>query len=356
MVFKGTARRSARAIAAEIEGVGGAIDAYTTHEHTSYQVRVPAVHLGRGIDVLSDLAFQPLLRQDDLDLERRVILEEIARVEETPEDLVFELHAEHLYGDHPYGKPILGTRETVESIDRTDLRGLHAQAYAPSNLIVAVAGDVEHEDLVERVARSLPTSPPVERPDVPCPERPGQGTRRVDRPGGTQVHIVVGCPGLEYGAALRHAAVLVSTALGGGMSSRLFQRIREERGLAYSVFSFHSFYRRGGHLGAYVGTHEATAGEAREAVEAELRVVAETGLEPAEIEITKEQVKGQVMLALEAPAARMHRLANVALYDEPYRSLEEVTALIDGISEEDLRAAGALYHPARLAVLELWPA
>jgi predicted Zn-dependent peptidase len=356
MVFKGTKRRSARQIALEIEGVGGGLDAYTTHDHTSLQARIPAEYVDRGLDVLSDLAFRPALRQEDLDLEREVVLEELARVEGTPEDLVFELHAAFLYGGHPYGAPILGTRESLTRIDTTALRRVRGEAYTPQNLVVAAAGSLDHERFVEAVQRLIPEANPSEHRKIAAPTGVRTGLQRVERPGGRQVHIVAGCQGIEYTSPLRHAAIIVNTALGGGMSSRLFQRIREEQGLAYSVFSFQSFHTAGGHLGAYLGTREETAEEARSVLEGEFRSIATEGLGAKELEETRRQIKGQLALTLEAPAARMHRLAATGLYEEPYDSLQQIAERIDGVTEEELVAAGHLYRPDALAILELWPA
>jgi len=357
MVFKGTERRSAREIAAAVECTGGSLDAYTTHEHTAFQVRVPADHLSTGLDVLSDLAFYPALREDDLELEREVVLEEIARVEETPDDLAFELHSEFMYDGHPYGAPILGTRDTVESIDARTLRRLHDEAYRPGNMVVAVAGQVEHEVLLDQIRRLWPDARNGQDvANVPPLAGIASGSRVVRRPGGRQVHLIAGCQGLDHSNPLRHAAVVVGQALGGGMSSRLFQRIREEMGLAYAVFSFQSFYACGGHVGAYLGTRPETAGEARDALLAEMKRLSEEGLSAGELEEVREQIKGQILLSLESPAARMHRLASTALYGEPYRNLDALAALIDGIGSAQVAEAAMLYDPEGVAVLELWPA
>ena len=357
MVFKGTGRRSAREIAAAVEGVGGSLDAYTTHEHTAFLVRVPAAHLATGLDVLSDLVFSPALRENDLVLEREVVLEEIARVEDTPDDLVFELHSEFMYDGHPYGAPILGTRDTVASIDAKTLRRLHDEAYRPGNMVVAVAGQVKHEELLDQVRRLWPDSRDGQGAEnVPRLAGVASGSRVVRRPGGRQVHVIAGCRGLDHANPLRHAAVVVGEVLGGGMSSRLFQRIREEMGLAYAVFSFQSFYARGGHVGAYLGTRPETAGEARDALLAEMKCLSEEGLRADELEEVREQIKGQILLSLESPAARVHRLASTALYGEPYRHLDALADLIDAIGPEQVAEAARLYDPEGVAVLELWPA
>jgi predicted Zn-dependent peptidase len=357
MVFKGTRGRSAQEIAGAIEGTGGSLDAYTTHEHTSFQVRVPSDHLGTGLDVLSDLVFSPSLRGEDLRLEREVVLEEIARTEETPDDLVFELHSEFLYGGHPYGAPILGTRETVEAVGAEHLERLHAAAYRPGNMVVAVAGQVDHDALLDRV-RALWPEPAFEDgvENVPPLISTAVGSRVVHRAGGRQVHLIAGGMGLDHASELRHAAVVVGQALGGGMSSRLFQRVREQLGLAYSVFSFQSFYARGGHVGAYLGTRPESAAEAREVLLEELRKLSESGLQGAELAEIKEQMKGQVLLSLESPSARMHRLAATDLYSEPYMNLDALVDLIEAIDSGQAGEVSKLYDPEGLALLELWPA
>lgn len=355
MAFKGTERRSARELAMEIERVGGAMDAYTAHECTAYQARVPVPHLGVALDVLADLVFHPVLRDRDLELERQVVLEELAGVEDAPEELAFEIHAAELYGQHPYGARVAGTVETLERLRGGALRRLHGDAYRARNAIVAAAGRVDHEQLVELTDRLFPRGGGRENPPPPGPEgKPGH--RRVERPGGKQAHLVAGGLTVPYTDPLRYPVVLLDAALGGGMGSRLFQRIREERGLAYSVYSFASFYSAGGHAGAYLCTSPGRVAEAREALLEELRAAAEDGLDEVEVAAIKEQVKGQVALSLESPAARMNRLAALALYDEPYRTLDEIAARIDEVDAERLREAAGFLHPERLTVVELVPA
>lgn len=356
MVFKGTARRSAREIAVEIERLGGALDAYTAHEHTSFQARVPDTALGTAVDVLSDLGFSATLAPSDLELEREVVLEEIARVDDTPDDLVFDLHADFLFPGHPYGAPILGTRESVEAVSAEALAALRDGAYRPAGLVVAAAGRVEHDRLVDLVAARLPSEPGGPPVEVPAPVERGVGRRRVERPGGRQVHLVAGAPGVPWGDPLRDASVIVNTALGGGMGSRLFQKIREELGLAYSVFSWQAFYRSGGAAGAYLGTRSESAERARDALLAEFRALAGDGLPPAEDAETRTQLKGQLLLSLESPGSRMHRLAGTVLHDEPYRPLDEIARRIDAVTGDQIREVCAGLEPDGLAVLELAPA
>lgn len=355
LVFKGTRKRSARDLALEVERVGGSVDGYTTHEFTAFEARVPADQLDRALDVLADLVFHPLLRRRDLELERQVVLEEISEMEDDPEDTAFELHGELLYAGHPYGASILGTRETVSALDVDTLRRIHAERFVGPAVVVAAAGRVDHEALLDRVRELVPEGNGRPAAGVPDVDGGGGGRRRLTRPGIRQAHIVVGGTTVPYRDPLRWALVLVDAALGGGMSSRLFQRIREDLGLAYTVYSFHGFHAAGGHLGAYVGTGAATADRARDVLLEEVARVAEEGLTVEELDGAKTQLRGRILLSLESPGARVARLASIALYGEPFRTLDEVAARVDRVTEGEARAAAALLDPDRLALLELVP-
>ena len=358
MVFKGTARRSAKQIALELEALGGSLDAYTSREHTVYQARVLDEHLEVAADVIGDFVFAPLLRASDLELERKVVLEEIAMVDDTPDDLVFELHSEALWGQHPYGYSILGTRDSVTSLGTGDLEALHRRAYHPRQLVVAASGNVEHDELLEILTRTGWT----ERPDgdatrlvVPPPTYEAPLRKHVPRDG-AQTHIVVGSPTVRHGDPRRHAVVLLSALLGGGMSSRMFQRVREELGLAYAVYTFQSFHADVGMHGVYVGTGPETARQALDAIDAELARVASQGLPADELAMGKSQLKGQVTLSLESVTSRMYRCAGVELYGEPYRSLDDMLATIDAVTTEDVAAvAHDFFDPSRQTVVSLGP-
>jgi predicted Zn-dependent peptidase len=358
MVFKGTSTRSAKDIALSLESLGGALDAYTAREHTSYQARVLDEHLEHAADVIADLVFRPLLRAEDLKLERRVVLEEISMVEDTPDDLVFELHNEALWGQHPYGYSILGTRDTVSALGVRELRELHERAYHPPQLIVAAAGNVHHDRLLETLERTGWTERPRgdETPlSAPTPVPAPPSYRHVSKDA-AQTHIVYGSRMVAHGHPLRYAAVLVSTVLGAGMSSRLFQRVREELGLAYSVYTFQSFHADTGVHGVYVGTAPETASEAAAAIREELIQVAETGLTPEEIAAGKSQLKGQSTLSLESVSSRMYRAAGVDLYGEPYKTLDQLLAEIDAITEEQVRLVCRDYFsPDAQTVVSLGP-
>ena len=359
MVFKGTARRSAKDIALALEVLGGSLDAYTAREHTSYQARVLDEHLDEAADVIADLTFRPALRKADLALERKVVLEEIAMVDDTPDDLVFELHNAALWGEHPYGYSILGTRETVGALSTNDLAALHARAYHPSQVVVAAAGNVEHDRLIDTLERTGWASVPrgVESPLVaPAPVAAAPGAHHVDNDT-AQVHVVFGSPTVAHGDPRRYAVGLVSMLLGGGMSSRLFQRVREELGLAYAVYTFSSFHRDVGMHGTYVATAPETAKAATSAIRDELARLAAEGIPEAELALGRQQLKGQVTLSLESVSSRMYRAATAELYDEPFRPLDEVLARIDAIDVETVRAVCAEYFaPERQTLLSLGPA
>jgi predicted Zn-dependent peptidase len=354
MVFKGTEQRSAIEIAQVLERLGGALDAYTTREHTSYQARVLDEHIDIALDVLADLVLRPLLRPADLELEREVVLEEIATVEDTPDDLVFDLHAAALWGAHPYGYSILGTRDTVAALDTADLRRVHEQAYRRPQLVVAAAGNVDHDRFVERVTAAFGAAPGA----GPVPALPSIGTvlpreERIER-ASAQTHIVFGTPTFGHGDPRRYALVLLSQAFGGCMSSRLFQRVREELGLAYAVFSYQSFYGAAGVAGVYVGTRHEWADRAADAIRAEYTRLARHGLTAAELADVKGQMKGQIVLSLESSSARLHRLVGTALYGEPFRTLEEVMACIDAVTlDEVAELAAGFYSSDRQVVLRL---
>lgn len=356
MVFKGTRRRSARELALVLERVGGSLDAYTTREHTSFQARVLDEHVDLALDVLGDLVLAPLLRPGDLELEREVVLEEIATVEDTPDDLCFDLHAAELWGTHPYGYSILGTRETVSALQASDLERTHHALYHPGNLVFAAAGNVDHDRFVAQVAALVEGRTAGAVPALPAlPAAPAGRVSRIGRPS-AQTHIVFGTRCFGHGDPRRYALVLLSNAFGGGMSSRLFQRVREELGLAYAVYSYQSFYHDAGYVGLYVGTRPEFADRAEAVLREELARLGAEGLGAEELRDVKGQVKGQIALSLESSSARLHRLAGTALYDEPFRTLEEVVARVDSVTLEEVAAlAGTYYDPDRQTVLRLGP-
>jgi predicted Zn-dependent peptidase len=358
MVFKGTASRSAKELALALETLGGSLDAYTAREHTAYQAKVLDEHLPQAADVLADLIFRPTLRASDLALERKVVLEEISTVDDTPDDLVFELHNSQLWGTHPYGYSILGTRETVAALDHADLRALHSRAYHPEQIVVAAAGNVEHDALLETLEAAgwadIPRGGlPTLRSPAPIVQAPGAVHFERDT---AQTHIVIGSTVFAHSDPRRYAMSMIGMLFGGGMSSRLFQRIREELGLAYSVYSFQSFHEDSGVHGVYVGTTPESARAAVDAINSEMEMLAAQGLSEEDLTAGKSQLKGQITLSLESPSSRMYRAAGVELYGEPYRTLDEVLALVDAIDAETVAGLCKTYfNPAAQTLVSLGP-
>ncbi|MEX2283215.1 MAG: pitrilysin family protein [Gemmatimonadota bacterium] len=356
MVFKGTSRRTAHDIALVLERLGGSLDAYTTREHTSYQARVLDEHLDIATDVLADLVLNPLLRASDLELEREVVLEEISTVEDTPDDLIFDLHSRALWGDHPYGYSILGTRESVAGLSDETLKRAHARAYRQPNLLIAAAGNVKHDEFVARITEWFSAAP--SGGVLKAPGLPANGTHafhHIERQS-AQTHIVFGSQTFGHNDPRRYAMVMLSNAFGGGMSSRLFQKVREELGLAYAVYSYQSFHELAGVTGVYVGTRHEWADRATDVIKQEYAQLVSGGLTPDELADIKGQVKGQIVLALESSSSRLHRLAGTALYGEEFLPIDEVMRRVDAVTLEDVKTlAEEFFQPDAQVVMRLGP-
>jgi predicted Zn-dependent peptidase len=362
MVFKGTERRSAQEIALALESRGGSLDAYTSRDTTAFQARVLDSDLPRALDVLTDLVRNPVLRSSDLELERNVVLEEINTVEDTPDDQVFDLVYRTLWPEHSYGYSILGTRDTVSALSADDLKQLHGRAYFPANCVISAAGNFTHEQLLEELGKqgwldgretgkgkgetsAAPSVPPAVR-----------GTEARHAKDSAQTHIVFATDTVRYADRRKYALLVLGNVFGGGMSSRLFQRIREELGLAYAIYAFTSFYREMGVAGVYVGTQPKTAAQAAAAIREEYVKLAREGLAGTALAEAKQQTQGQLMLSLESPSARMYRLASFPIYGEPYRSLDEVVAAVAGLTEKEVAdVAAEFFDPERQTVVWLGP-
>jgi predicted Zn-dependent peptidase len=358
MVFKGTERRSAHEIALTLEVRGGSLDAWTGRDHTSFQAHTLDADLPLAVDLITDLVRRPLLRPEDLESERRVVIEEISGVEDTPDDLVFELHSEALWQSHPYGYSILGTRDSVGALQADDLVAAHAAGYYPANCVVAAAGNFEHDVLLRAMDGEGWFEGDAARPArPPLPVRPAaRGVARQEPRATAQSHIVFGTDTFATRDPRRFPIAILTSAFGGGMSSRLFQRVREQLGLAYAIYSYQHFYQSAGQMGVYVGTQPATADAAEAAIRAEYDRLASDGLSPAELEDGKRQLKGQLMLALENPLSRMGRLAAAELLEGRYRPLDDILAEIDAVTLDDTRAVAAEFFPSeRQTVLRLGP-
>lgn len=359
MVFKGTRTRSAQEIALSLETLGGSLDAYTEREHTSFQARVLDEHLADAVSVVGDLIFEPTLRESDLLLERKVILEEISMVDDTPDDVIFDELNIELWGAHPHGYPILGTRETVPTLDIPQLRALHTRAYHPGRLVVAASGNVDHDALMETLLSSGwgdrvkgDMTPFDVKPAVPNAPH----SRHIKRKDIAQTHVVLGSASISHSDPRRYAFALLDMLLGGGMSSRLFQRVREELGLAYNVHTFSSSYADAGSHGVYLASAPETAQDALNAVRDVLGRVVEEGLSEADLEAGKRQLRGQLVLSMEGVSSRMYRAATTALYNEPHRSIEELLSLVDAIDAATVRdVAREFFNPSQQIVVSLGP-
>ena len=359
MVFKGTRTRTAQAIALSLETLGGSLDAYTEREHTSYQARVLDEHLADAADVIGDLIFDPLLRDSDLKLERKVVLEEISMVDDTPDDVIFDVHNRLLWGDHAHGFPILGTRETVKSLNVSHLCALHERAYHPARLVVAASGRVDHEQLLETLsdsgwlARVRGDMTPFEvAPAVAATP----DTHHVHRADIAQTHVVLGGVSIAHSDPRRYAFALLGMLLGGGMSSRLFQRVREELGLAYSVHTFSSSYADTGVHGVYLASAPSSAQQAVDAVRDVLARVVADGLPEVEIAAGKRQLRGQLVLSMEGVSSRMYRAATTALYGEPHRTIDELLALVDAVDFDSVvQIAREFFDSSRHLLVSLGP-
>ncbi len=350
ILFKGTERRTAAQIAEEIDAVGGVLNAFTGKEYTCYFGRVLAEHFDLVTDLLADLFLHSRFDGKEIERERTVVLQEISQGEDTPDDYIHDVFSLRYWQGHPLSFPVCGTSETVKVFGRQDFLDFLAARYRPDRVIVAAAGDVSHESLEGWVARDFShLDGAAESIDCGPPEEQG-GVFTVEKPL-EQVHLCLGTAGIRQDASERFAAYLLNTALGGGMSSRLFQEIRERRGRAYSVYSFLSSYRDAGYLGIYVGTAAECVEEVVGVILKELRSLVREGLRPAELTRAKNQLKGNMLLGLETSDSRMSRLAKNEVYFRRDFPLSEVAARIDATTNDEIVSlAEQIIRPQATAV------
>jgi predicted Zn-dependent peptidase len=335
LLFKGTEQRSARDIAESIESVGGEMNAFTTHEQTVFYVRVPDAQFGPAFDVLADVLWNPAFRVDDVESERRVILEEIGMRDDTPDDLVHDLFASAIFPDHPLGREVLGSEESITAMAREGIAAYHGAHYQPSNVVFAAAGNVTHEAVMERIEAQFPESVDV-RPDRPRSEPGAPQPIAVLTRDTEQAHVVTGVRALPALDPDRYALTVVNQVLGGGMSSRLFQEIRESRGLAYSVFSYHASFDDAGYLAIYAGTAPEHVPETLELIETELDRLVDKGLADTEIAGAKGHLVGSLAMSLETSASRMRRLGRSELIEGEIPSLEELISRVVAVTADDV--------------------
>jgi predicted Zn-dependent peptidase len=357
LLFKGTKKRSARDIAEAFDAVGGDVNAYTSKENTTFYARVLDQDLPMAVDHLFDMLQDSVIRGEDMEAERQVILEEINMHEDAPDELVHDLFTETLWQGHPLGRPVLGTVETITKATREQVRRFWKRRYVPGKYIVAAAGSVEHEQLVRLVEAHVDTGPRVRHGgwsirsggEAPRPS----GLAAVRRRPTEQAHICVGGGGLARSDPRRFAFGVVNNALGGGMSSRLFQEIREKRGLAYSVYSYHAMYAETGAFCVYAGTTPARARDVMELVNREVDDVAENGVTAEELERAKGHMKGALVLSMEDTGGRMTRIGKSELGHGEILSIDEIIERIDSVTQEAAReiAADVLSRPRSVAVI-----
>jgi predicted Zn-dependent peptidase len=361
LLFKGTSRRSALDISAAMDAVGGELNAFTAKEYTCYYARVLDADLPLAIDVLADMVTGSLIEPKDVDAERGVILEEIAMNDDDPSDTVHEAFAAQLFGDTPLGRPILGSVDSINSITRAQIAEHYATRYKPENLVVAAAGSLDHAEVVELTRSAFgpvltgdadPVPPRLAGPDGAGQAGTGTGVRLVSR-GIEQANLVLGCGALSRADDRRFALGVLNAALGGGMSSRLFQEVREKRGLAYSVYSFSSQHADTGMWGVYAGCLPAKADEVLSICRDEIDKVVSGGLTDVELDRGKGQLRGSIVLGLEDPSSRMSRLGKSELVYPLLEPVEEILASIEAVTHDDVHevAAAVLAQPKALAVV-----
>jgi predicted Zn-dependent peptidase len=355
MLFKGTDTRSAEDIAQSIDSIGGQLDAFTAKEYASYYIKVLDEHLPLAVDLLSDIVLHPAFHADEIDREKKVILEEIKMVEDTPDDLVHELFTQHFWEGHPLGRPILGSKESVERFTLDTLRDYFRGAYVASNMIVSAAGNLEHahvRDLVSRAFGALARDGEPLSTDVPTVV-PQLITRTKDL---EQSHLCLGTNGYPQNHDDRYVTYILNTVLGGSMSSRLFQNVREKRGLAYSVFSGLSAYRDAGNITIYAGCGNDNVDEVVDLCVEELRGMKRTQVSEPELRRSKDHLKGSLMLSLENTASRMSHLARQEIYFDRHFGLDETLAGVERVTTEDVqRVACDLFANGSLAATVLGP-
>ena len=357
LLFKGSRTYNAQQIAEVFDSFGGELNAATSREHTVVYARIADQHLEDALDVMTDMIYAPVFAE--LDAEREVVLEEIAMYEDTPQDLVHDLASEAVFGSHPLGRPVIGTAKAVSTLTRRSLLSFHRATYIPGNMVVAAAGRVNHERLVGLLqqAASKRAEPRVQKPRVRSTlvKIPPPGVR-FQRKDTEQYHVCLSAPGIARSDRRRFAASLLDGILGGSASSRLFQEIREKRGMAYSVYTFGAQYTDSGQIGLYVGTREENLAPCLEIAAAEIADIAAGNLSEEELERAKENLKGRMMLAMESTASRMSRLGRSLITDTELLSLDRLSAEIDAVEPEALaQLAGVLLAPERLSAAGIGP-
>ncbi len=356
MMFKGTAKRSPKDIARAFDRIGGYLNAFTAKDYCCYYARVVRDELPTAVEVLADMVRNSAFDIDEYERERRVILEEIKMYEDSPDEIIHELLGQTLWPDAPIGRPILGTSATVGAMPRDEVVDVYRKQYVSGNLAVCAAGNIDTGEFVGLLEKHLGDLRPgslAHRKTTPKPD----SAAAVFRKNIEQVHVAIGAPGVSYRDESRYAVTLMNSAFGGGMSSRLFQEIREKRGLAYSVYSYHTSFRDTGIFSIYAGTSPDQLPKVLELISTEIERLASKGLTKIELEEAKQQLKGNTLIALESTTNRMNRLATGFLYGiEPQRPEEAIRPYL-AVTQDDIRkAATELLDRKKMAMTVISPA
>jgi predicted Zn-dependent peptidase len=354
MVFKGTKNRSAEQIARSVDSIGGGLDAFTSKELVSYQVKMLDEHLPEAFDVVADLVRNPLFQEEDIEKEKGVILEELKMEVDNPEYLIHEIFSSNFWKGHALGRPILGTKQSIRAFDRDKVEKYYKQFYTPSNILITAAGSLDHRRLVRLAEQYFGDLKPRRRAkldEMPTPNAPLVFREKDSL---EQVHVYLGVPSIPMPHAQRFACYILNAILGGGMSSRLFQNIREKQGLAYTVYSELSMYRDAGCMLIYAGTSLRSAGKVVESLVRELREMVENKVRPEELRRAKDHLKGSYVLGLESTSNRMGNLARQELYFKRFYSLDEMLASIENVTADEVqKLAQQFFDPQRMAVAML---
>ena len=357
LLFKGTASYSAQEIAEIFDTLGGELNAATSREHTVVYARVPDERLETALDVMGEMVFAPAFA--DLDSEREVVLEEIAMYEDQPQELVHDLISEATFGSHPLGRPVIGRAEVISSVSRRSISAYHRGMYVPGNVVVAAAGNLKHEEFerllvrAQRKAAAAARKGPRVRPALVKPPAPSLRFQRKDT---EQYHVCIAAPGIARSDKRRFAASLLDGILGGSASSRLFQEIREKRGMAYAVYSFASQYSDTGQVGIYIGTREDNLAACLEIASEQIGDIAAGNVRPDELQRAKENLKGRILLSMESTSTRMSRLGKSLITDTELLSIDRIMAEIDAVEPEALaELAGVLLAPEKLSAAGIGP-
>jgi predicted Zn-dependent peptidase len=351
LLFKGTSHRTAEEIARQVDSIGGHLDAFTAKETICYSSKVLDEHLPIAFDILSDLLLNPKFDPDDMEKERSVILEEIKMVEDTPDDLVHEIFMQNFWKDQPLGRPILGTKQTVNKLDRERVVDFFQQFYTPDDIIISAAGNLDHGRVANLIYDKFAKVDTHGNGHVDAPAHTHSRVSMRNKKELEQVHICLGVPSYSLSHEDRYVCYILNTILGGGMSSRLFQNIREKQGLVYAIFSGLNSYRDTGCLSVYAGSSLETAERVVDMIIEEFRHLRKNPVEPDELRRAKDHLKGSLMLSLESTSSRMSNLARQEMYFGKYFSLDEMISSIEKVTAEEVQELAKTFFDTRLIAL-----